>query len=377
MNTHSIAALCMLVVLGCASRTHAGAEAVAGGGVADGSLAPFVDQQAWHAHAPKLWKAFDDDGTYIDAVADVTGTTLKARVHVGQSSINQPFPLSGFATATWTDVMSIDNAELFAGIFQTGTAFAYFSPKAHGGLPQGGASGEFLARVYDNTFNNFDFELLYGGNTKLSVQFPLSAFNHGVNFKLELGTGASVNTSNATSTIDYFHTAILSDIFIGDAYGNPIPGIPVPHFVGLSAQEYSAVTTIPAPWATIMTTALSTLATTLSGAKPTAPKTFKPTATTTTWPTAKTTKSGGTTSARLSILILRGREHICARAKFGRCAYVLGGNYFSRSTKVRARHTLTLFFPLPMPAAATGFFFELQTLNRNSAIDRLAHVVDG
>lgn len=220
---------CLVIVLSARQTGYAGATAVASGHFGETPGQSQTVSGATEAETDNLDVSDDSFDKFI-SYAHVRNTHLKAYAYAEYSYL--PFGGEGATAntiATWSQPITVRNPGLLENVPNGVSPVAYFHPSFHGDLA-GGASATLSATIFTPGGGEiFDFKKLSSSGEMeidhgvLTIR-PLVAFIvPGSTFTMQLTSIATAGPSSHTSYADFFDTAYLPPIYIGDANGNPIP----------------------------------------------------------------------------------------------------------------------------------------------------------
>ena len=185
--------------------------------------------------------------------AQVNGAVLKASAQAFHGDSAGSTGAECFASANWNDDLTLDNAAVFAGFFQTGLPYAYFRPTANGTIGDLAGAAATLSASVTNSLgvkkSGSDTTTSKNRSTlNLNIAFPLQDLNHPISYSMTLSTqAASTTTPRTFVNATYSHTATLPPIIFADQFGMPIPGMPQPQISGSSGLTYAATSTQMVP----------------------------------------------------------------------------------------------------------------------------------
>lgn len=173
---------------------------------------------------------FDDSGDEFQAVAQVHVDQLRA--YARAKFTEAPEGGEGAyanALATWGKTYHVQNPAVLANVPAGVVASAYFEPVAHGDL-LGDSSAMLTGYMTDfaglELYQTKEFTAqgqLAEQHGSIQLRPLLSFIVDGLYFEITLTTSAGAHARGDESIADFFSTAFLPPIYIGDANGNPIP----------------------------------------------------------------------------------------------------------------------------------------------------------
>ncbi len=270
MKPTFVVALCIVVTVGTAQQSAAKVYVAAGGSLTGeipdlpgvGDTQPYVQNVADHRDDfYNHWEAYALGGAFTNT--EECNMCLRAQAKARTTQFFGAAPYS-HATAKWSDHLVIEHPDIVVSYVPI--AYAYFQPMATGHGSNGyvelestvfqNVAGEEVFSVSQRSEMSFGDEGEYGKFTDLhlGLRVPLELMmNPGLEFEMQLTVGASASAfdpSRSVADVDYYHTAVLPPIFIGDANGNPIPGLADASIsiVGVDLASYAVTTTrVPEP----------------------------------------------------------------------------------------------------------------------------------
>ena len=252
MKSHCLTLMCVFACCGVASHGFGSAYAYVGGDFNPTNAKSLDDTE------PILAQSSLDEvnpSTHTDnytGFAQVNGAVLKASARlITAIRLDQQVPNA--SRANWNDDLTLDNAAVFAGFFQTGLPYAYFRPTANGTIGDLAGAAATLSASVTNSLgvkkSGSDTTTSKNRSTlNLNIAFPLQDFNHPISYSMTLSTqAASITTLCTFVNATYSHTATLPPIIFADQFGMPIPGMPQPQISGSSGLTYAATSTQMVP----------------------------------------------------------------------------------------------------------------------------------